>query len=343
MIRLSVVVPCYNEEAVLHETSKRLLALMNGMQADQKIAPSSELVFVDDGSRDRTWSLIRELADTDPRVRGVKLSRNRGHQNALLAGLMAATGDAIVSIDADLQDDITAIVRMVDSYLGGADVVYGVRTKRERDTWFKRFTAESFYRVMRWFGAESVYNHADFRLLSRRALEALRRYDEVNLFLRGLVPLLGYRSAIVEYERSERFAGESKYPLRKMIAFALEGITSFSVVPLRVITFTGFAVFGLTIVISAWVLWVRLFSNEAIPGWASTVLPLYFIGGVQILCIGVVGEYLGKTYQEVKRRPRYIIETFAGAEGAARAAGQLTADASAIATDVPAERMGHVR
>lgn len=316
--RLSIVVPCYNEEEVLCEAAKRLLALMDALQADLKIEPTSELVFVDDGSRDKTWQLIQELVNTDIRIRGVKLSRNRGHQNALLAGLMSASGDAIVSIDADLQDDIMAIGRMIDRHHAGADVVYGVRNKRERDTWFKRFTAETFYSIMNWFGAESVYNHADFRLMSRRALEALRRYDEVNLFLRGLVPLLGYRSDIVEYERGERFAGESKYPLRKMIAFALEGITSFSVVPLRVITFVGFAVFAITILISTWVLWVRAFSQQAVPGWASTVLPLYFIGGVQILCIGIVGEYLGKIYQEVKRRPRYIIETYAGTSGAAR-------------------------
>lgn len=316
-MRLSIVVPCYNEEEVLQETCMRLLELLDGLQATQRIAVGSEIIFVDDGSKDRTWMMIRALADADRRIRGLKLSRNRGHQNALVAGLMSSTGDAIVSIDADLQDDVNAIVRMVDCHLNGADVVYGVRAKRAQDTWFKRFTAESFYRLMAWFGADSVYNHADFRLLSRRALEALRRYEEVNLFLRGLVPLLGFRADIVQYERKERFAGVSKYPLRKMIAFALEGITSFSVVPLRVITFLGFAVFGFTVTISAWVLWVRLFSDQAIPGWASTVLPLYFIGGIQILCIGVVGEYLGKTYQEVKRRPRYIVEAFAGMEDSA--------------------------
>jgi len=323
MIRLSIVVPCYNEEEVLRETASRLLKLMDGLESRQRIAASSELVFIDDGSRDRTWPLIEELAGRHDRIRGVKLSRNRGHQNALLAGLHYSSGEAIVSIDADLQDDLGAIERMIDRHLEGADVVYGVRSKREQDTWFKRATAEAFYRMMSWLGAESIHNHADFRLLSRRALEALRGYDEVNLFLRGLVPLLGFRSEIVEYERRERFAGISKYPLGKMIAFALEGITSFSVVPLRIITFIGFTVFGLTVLISAWVLWVRLFTNQAVPGWASTVLPLYFIGGVQILCMGVIGEYLGKIYQEVKRRPRYIIEKLVGRR---EASPRLTTD-----------------
>ncbi|MBX9965087.1 MAG: glycosyltransferase family 2 protein [Burkholderiales bacterium] len=342
-MRLSIVVPCYNEEAVLQETAKRLLALMGGMVIDGRISVDSELLFVDDGSRDRTWQLIEELAARDAHVRGIKLSHNRGHQNALLAGLMSASGDAIVSIDADLQDDIGAIVLMVDRHRAGSDIVYGVRSRRARDTWFKRCTAQSFYRLMNWFGAESIFNHADFRLMSRRALEALRRYDEVNLFLRGLVPLLGYRTDIVEYERGERFAGESKYPLRKMIAFALEGVTSFSVVPLRVITFVGFAVFGLTLIISIWVLWVRLFSEEAVPGWASTVLPLYFIGGVQILCIGIVGEYLGKTYQEVKRRPRYIVETVTGMP--MKPAGPLVhgTDAGAVAALRIREQDGSLR
>lgn len=323
MIRLSIVVPCYNEEEVLRETAGRLLKLMDGLESSQRIAASSELVFVDDGSRDRTWLLIEELAGRHDRIRGVKLSRNRGHQNALLAGLFSSSGEAVVSIDADLQDDLGAIERMIDRHLEGADVVYGVRSKRQQDSWFKRATAETFYRMMSWLGAESIHNHADFRLLSRQALEALRGYDEVNLFLRGLVPLLGFRSEIVEYERRERFAGVSKYPLGQMIAFALEGITSFSVVPLRIITLIGFIVFALTILISAWVLWVRLFTDQAVPGWASTVLPLYFIGGVQILCMGVIGEYIGKTYQEVKRRPRYIIEKFVGAR---ESGPRLTAD-----------------
>ena len=312
MIALSIVVPCYNEQEVLHETASRLLDLMNRLQQAGRISDKSEVVFVDDGSRDRTWSLIEELSRSDARVRGVKLSRNRGHQNALVAGLMSARGDSVVSIDADLQDDVEAIGRMVERHLDGADIVYGVRSKRELDTWFKRTTAVAFYELMNWLGAESVNNHADFRLMSRRALEALRGYSEVNLFLRGLVPLLGFRADIVEYERKERFAGTSKYPLRKMLAFALEGITSFSVFPLRIITMIGFAVFAFTVLMTMWILWVRFFSDRAVPGWASTVLPLYFIGGIQILCIGIVGEYLGKIYQEVKRRPRYTIESYVG-------------------------------
>jgi glycosyltransferase involved in cell wall biosynthesis len=325
MIRLSIVVPCYNEEEVLQETARQLLEVMDGLQSTGRITASSELVFVDDGSRDSTWPLIEEFATQDDRILGVKLSRNRGHQNALLAGLYSASGDAMISIDADLQDDLGAIERMVDRHLDGADVVYGVRSKREQDTWFKRVTAEAFYRTMGWLGAESVDNHADFRLLSRRALEALRRYDEVNLFLRGLVPLLGFRSEIVQYERRKRLAGISKYPLGAMIAFALEGVTSFSVFPLRMITFIGFAIFAATIILSAWVIWVRMFTDTAVPGWASTVLPLFFIGGVQILCLGVIGEYLGKTYQETKRRPRYIIEKLAGARETRR---RLTTDQS---------------
>lgn len=322
MIAISIVVPCYNEQEVLRETSRRLLELMNRLQQERQISGDSEVVFVDDGSKDETWSVIEDLARTDTRLRGVKLSRNRGHQNALVAGLMSARGDAVVSIDADLQDDVDAISQMVERHLNGVDIVYGVRSKRERDTWFKRSTALAFYNLMNWLGAESVSNHADFRLMSRRALEALRSYSEVNLFLRGLVPLLGFRTEIVEYERKERFAGTSKYPLRKMLAFALEGITSFSVFPLRIITVVGFAVFAFTLLMALWILWVRFFSERAVPGWASTVLPLYFIGGVQILCLGIVGEYLGKIYQEVKRRPRYIIESYAGA---------LRPDADAVA------------
>lgn len=316
MTTLSIVVPCYNEEEVLGETSERLLDLMSRLVAAGKISTSSSIWFVDDGSRDRTWNLIESLCREHAALRGVKLSRNRGHQNALMAGLFSADGDAIVSIDADLQDDIDVIEHMVDHFRQGADIVYGVRKRRDTDTFFKRESAGLFYRLMRWFGAESITNHADFRLMSRRAIEALGQFKEVNLFLRGIVPLLGFRTAMVHYDRGERFAGESKYPLRKMIGFALEGITSFSVVPLRMIAFTGFAVFALTLVLTAWVLWVRLFAGEAVPGWASTVLPLYFVGGIQILCLGIIGEYLGKVYIEIKARPRFMIEQIAGGPGA---------------------------
>ena len=311
--RISIVVPCYNEEEVLVETASRLLALLDRLVAAGKIGVDSSVWFVDDGSRDNTWPLIEQLSRINRNVRGVKLSRNRGHQNALMAGLFSADGDAIVSIDADLQDDIEVIEQMVDQFHAGDDVVLGVRKRRDTDTVFKHLTAALFYRVMYWFGADSVANHADFRLMSRRAIEALGQFREANLFLRGLVPLLGFRTSLVHYDRGERFAGESKYPFSKMLAFALEGITSFSVTPLRFITLTGVVVFLMTAVLTAWVLWVRLFTKDAVPGWASTVLPLYFIGGVQILCLGVMGEYLGKIYTEVKARPKYIIDRIIGA------------------------------
>jgi glycosyltransferase involved in cell wall biosynthesis len=306
--RLAIVIPCYNEEEVLPETAKRMTTLIGRLHSLGKISADSRIVFVDDGSRDHTWPLIEQLAAENRYVSGIKLSRNRGHQNALMAGLFTAEGDALVSIDADLQDDIDAIEQMMDRYLSGVEVVYGVRKRRETDTVFKRLTAEGFYRGIRMLGAESVYNHADYRLMSRRAIEALKQFREVNLYLRGIVPLLGFRSEIVYYDRANRFAGESKYPLRKMIGLALDAVTSFSVVPLRIITFTGFAIFLGSLGVTLWALWVRLFTDDAVPGWASVVLPMYFLGGIQIFCIGMLGEYLGKTYAEVKARPRYVIE-----------------------------------
>jgi glycosyltransferase involved in cell wall biosynthesis len=307
-MKLGIVVPCYNEEEVLRETAKRLLPVLDRLAAAGKVSPESRIFFVDDGSRDKTWSLIEALGQEDPRVAGIKLSRNRGHQNALLAGLFTASGDALVSIDADLQDDVTVIEQMVDAHLGGADVVYGVRKTRESDSVFKRNTALGFYGLMRSLGADVIENHADFRLMSRRAIEALKEFREVNLFLRGLVPLVGFPSEIIYYDRAARFAGVSKYPLRRMISFALEGLTSFSVGPLRLITMTGLVVFLLSMFMSVFIVGVKLFSTRAVPGWASTVLPVYFIGGIQILCIGVIGEYIGKIYKETKARPRYIIE-----------------------------------
>jgi len=315
VVRIAIVVPCFNEEEVLGETAGRLLSLIARLGVAGKISVDSNIWFVDDGSRDRTWQLIEELCLANVSVRGVKLSRNRGHQNALVAGLFSADGDAVVSIDADLQDDIEVIEQMVDLHREGVEIVYGVRRRRDSDTLLKRGTARLFYALMHMLGAESIYNHADFRLMGRRAIEALRHFQEVNLFLRSIVPLLGFRSDIVRYDRRERFAGESKYPLKRMIGFAWEGITSFSVVPLRVITCTGFAVFALTIALTAWVLWVRIFTDRAVPGWASTVLPLYFVGGIQLLCLGIMGEYLGKVYSEVKARPRYLIERLAGRIG----------------------------
>jgi polyisoprenyl-phosphate glycosyltransferase len=308
--RIGIVVPCYNEEEVLPETGRRLTALLQTMMTDGRVAAGSQVVFVDDGSRDRTWEMIEGMASSDTRVGGIKLSRNRGHQNALLAGLYTCDADILLSVDADLQDDIRVIPEMVQAHARGAQIVYGVRSDRTSDGLFKRATALGFYRVISALGAESVYNHADFRLMSRRAVEALKSFREVNLFLRGMVPLIGFKSAIVSYTRSERFAGESKYPLGKMIALALDAVTSFSIAPLRFISALGVLVFLLSAAMGLWTLWVRLFTARAVPGWTSTLLPIYLLGGIQILCIGVLGEYLGRVYQETKARPRYIIEKY---------------------------------
>lgn len=305
---LSIVVPCYNEQEVLAETHARLQSLLDDLVRAGKASAQSEIVFVDDGSSDSTWPMIRSARASDPRVRGVKLSANRGHQVALLAGLCAASGDAIVSIDADLQDDLAAIGLMLDAFRTGKDVVYGVRSGREADTAFKRRSAETYYRVLAAFGVKVVFNHADFRLLSRRALDALKQYSEVNLFVRGIVPMLGYPSATVHYSRSPRFAGESKYPLRKMLALAVDGVTSFTAAPLRLIAMLGVLVSLLSICMVLWVLWAKLFSGRVVPGWASSVIPVYFLGGIQLFSLGVLGEYVAKLYFEAKRRPRYFVE-----------------------------------
>jgi glycosyltransferase involved in cell wall biosynthesis len=305
---ISIVIPCYNEEEVLPETSRRLLEKLAQLSGAGAISAKSRIYFVDDGSRDRTWELIEDLCRRNTQVSGIKLARNRGHQNVLLAGLLHAEGDALISMDADLQDDIDKIDAMVEEFRKGAHIVYGVRRSRSEDGSFKRMSAHGFYKLMRWLGADILENHADYRLMSRMAVECLREFGEVNLFLRGMVPLIGLRSAIVHYDRPPRFAGESKYPLRRQLAFAIDGLTSFSVVPLRTISLLGLLISGLTILLAAWVLWLGLFTDVPVPGWASTVLPVYFIGGVQLLCLGVIGEYLGKTYQEVKARPRYTIE-----------------------------------
>lgn len=315
-ITLSIVVPCYDEEAVLVETHRRLAALRERLLAAGKISRHSELIFVDDGSHDSTWQLIAARVQAGERVVGVKLSRNCGHQNALLAGLEAATGDAAVTIDADLQDDEDAIERMVDAFAQGCEVVYGVRARRDTDSWFKRTTAHAFYRLMAALGAQTVHDHADYRLLSRRAIAFLSDFREANLFLRGVIPLLGLRSCVVHYDRRARLAGESKYPLAKMIEFALNGITSFSVRPLRVITMLGIAVSAACLALAAWAVVVKLFTDSTVPGWASTILPIYFLGGVQLFCVGVLGEYIGKIYVESKRRPRFLVETLARPEAA---------------------------
>ncbi|HOY22007.1 MAG TPA: glycosyltransferase family 2 protein [Cellvibrio sp.] len=304
---LAIVVPCYNEEESLPKTIKVLNDLLDKLITAQKVSADSKNYFVDDGSRDNTWEFLQETALHDAKVVAIKLSRNKGHQNALYAGLCTTTEDITVSIDADLQDDPANIEKMVDEYLNGSDVVYGVRSARKTDTFFKRFTAEGYYHTMRTMGVDLVFNHADFRLLSRRALEALKEYKESNLFLRGIVREVGFKSSIVEYERQARELGESKYPLKKMLSFAWKGITAFSAVPLRMITvlglFSGFASFALIL----WVLGIRFFSEHAVPGWASILLPLLFIGSVQLLCLGVIGEYLSKIYEEVKGRPKYHI------------------------------------
>lgn len=308
MITLGIVLPCYNEEEVILETSKRLTTLLKQLIQSNKVKNDSKIYFIDDGSKDKTWQIIESLVNDNNFVSGIKLSRNQGHQNALLAGLHTADGDALISIDADLQDDVTVIEDMVDEYAKGNIIVYGVRRQRTTDTFFKRWTALLFYKLMLSMGVDIEYNHADYRLMGRQAIDNLKEYGEVNLFLRGIVPLIGFQSTSVFYDRSERYAGESKYTLGKMLAFAWNGITSFSVVPLRLITTLGFITLFLTLTMSLWVVGVRFITGEAIPGWASTVLPIYFLGGIQIFSIGIIGEYLGKVYSETKSRPRYIIE-----------------------------------
>ena len=306
---LYVVVPCYKEEEVLPETSKRLKAKLTALIAQGKISPRSRILFVNDGSKDRTWPIIEELHAQDRIFSGVNLSRNRGHQNALLAGLMTAVqyADMMVSMDADLQDDIDAMDRMIDAYHEGCDVVYGVRSSRKTDSFFKRFTAESFYKLMKAMGVDIVFNHADYRLMSRRAVEGLADFKEVNLFLRGIVPQIGYSWTTVEYERAKRFAGESKYPLKKMLSFAFDGITSFSVKPLRLILFLGAVIFALSLVMLLWTL-IRWIAGATVSGWASLMCSIWMIGGIQLLALGVIGEYMGKVYSEAKARPRFIIE-----------------------------------
>ena len=307
---LYLVIPCYNEEAVLPETTKRLTEKMHTMIRTEQVDPESRILYVDDGSKDKTWAIISEYAEAIPYVDGVKLAHNRGHQNALLAGLLTAVNDAdmIVSMDADLQDDINAVDEMVDDYHKGYDVVYGVRSKRETDTFFKRFTAEGFYKVMKALGVDIVFNHADYRLMSRRAVEGLAQFTEVNLFLRGIVPQIGYKWTTVTYERAERFAGESKYPLKKMIAFAADGITSFSVKPIRLVFSTGVVVFIVSLIMLIYALVAKLAGHTSV-GWTSLMGSIWLIGGIQLLGLGVVGEYIGKIYNETKRRPRFIIES----------------------------------
>lgn len=307
-MRLAIVLPCYNEEPVLPMTLEAVSELLSGLIRDGLVSSDSYACFVDDGSGDRTWQIIADAAARNPLVKGIKLSRNRGHQNALLAGLLEVDADAVISVDADLQDDLSAVRQMLEHARQGADIVYGVRRSRASDSWFKRFTAHAYYSLLKHMGADTVYDHADFRLMSRRAIAAMAQYRETNLFLRGIVPLLGLPNAIVEYDRSPRAAGQTKYPFRRMLALAVVGITSFSAVPLHVITWLGLAIAMLSLATGVWALSATLLGSNVVPGWASTVIPIYFLGGIQLLALGVIGEYLAKTYLEVKQRPRYLIE-----------------------------------
>lgn len=306
---LYIVIPCYNEEAVIRETARQVAIKMQQLYEKELISEKSKVLFVDDGSKDMTWPMIEALHAENPMYTGVKLSRNKGHQNALVAGLSVAVkyADMIISMDADLQDDIGAIDGFVQKYYEGCEVVYGVRSARTTDTFFKRFTAQSFYKVMKAMGVDIVYDHADYRLMSKRAVEEMLQFKEVNLFLRGIVPLVGFKSDKVYYERNERFAGESKYPLKKMLAFATDGITSMSVKPIRLITVLGFLIFIISICMLAYSL-VRHFTGHTSIGWSSMFVSIWALGGLQLLAIGIIGEYIGKIYMETKGRPKFIIE-----------------------------------
>ena len=305
---LYIVIPCYNEEAVLPITAPLFRDKLLSLSSQGKISPDSRVLFVNDGSKDNTWNLICQLAKEDEHYMGICLSRNRGHQNALLAGLMEAKDkcDITISIDCDGQDDINAMDAMVDEYLSGAEIVYGVRSKRDTDTFFKRFTAESFYKLMKWMGADTVYNHADYRLVSSRALKEFANFKEVNIFLRGMFPLVGFKSTCVYYERHERIAGESHYPLKKMLALAFDGITSLSIKPIRIITGLGVVISLVAFALIVYAL-VSYFTGNVVSGWASSLIVTCFLGGIQLISLGVIGEYIGKIYMETKARPRFII------------------------------------
>lgn len=305
---LWMVIPCYNEETVLPITAPMFRKELADLVAEEKISDESRICFVNDGSKDKTWEIIEDLAKQDPHFIGISQSRNRGHQNAVLAGLMEARDncDITISIDCDGQDDIHAMHEMVDAYLDGCEVVYGVRAKRTTDTFFKRFTAEGFYHIMNWMGADIVFNHADYRLISARVLNHFADFKEVNIFLRGMVPLVGFKSTSVYYDRAERIAGESHYPLKKMLALAFDGITSLSVKPIRMISAMGVIISALSFFGILWAV-IRAFAGHVVAGWASTICIVCFMGGIQLLCLGVIGEYIGKIYMETKARPRYII------------------------------------
>jgi len=310
MNKLIVVLPCYNEEEVLPTSINEITMLMQKLIETKKVAQDSFLCFVDDGSKDKTWNVIDQFSKTNKLVKGLKLARNSGHQNALLAGLMhyKSKADIYITIDCDLQDDIEAIPKMIDLYNNGNEIVYGVRSSRDVDTVFKRKSAELFYDIQGAIGVDIIKNHADYRLISNKVLDCLSLYKERNLYLRAMFPLIGFKSDVVYYERKERFAGETKYPLKKMLAFAWDGITSFSTFPLKIITIIGFLIFFISMGMTAWILWIKFFTTQAIPGWASITIPIYFIGGLLLLSMGIIGEYIGKIYTESKQRPRYFIE-----------------------------------
>lgn len=305
---LYVVIPCYNEEEVLEETTKQLKKKIEKLIKDKKISGKSKVMYVNDGSKDNTWSLIKKINEKEPLFTGITLSRNRGHQNALLAGLMTAKkyADVVISMDADLQDDINAMDEMIEKYNNGKDIVYGVRSSRKKDTWFKKTTAQGFYKFMKMMGVDVVYNHADYRLTSKRVLDEFENFKEVNLFLRGMFPLVGYSSDVVYYERNERFAGESKYPLKKMLNFAWDGITSFSVKPIRLVLNLGILIFAISLLVLLYCLIVKA-CGKAVTGWTFVVGSIWLVAGIQMLSIGIIGEYIGKIYSETKARPRFIV------------------------------------
>ncbi len=309
-LTVAIVVPCLDEEAILPRSAAELARILTALQQSGRASETSAIYFVDDGSHDRTWALISDLHQSDPMFKGIRLARNFGHQGAILAGMLTVRDqvDTVITIDADLQDDPTVFERFIDLHRDGCEIVYGVRRRRDTDSFFKRNTALAFYSLMEWMGVEIIFNHGDCRLVGKRALEALSQYREVNLFLRGVFPAIGFKKAIVEYDRHERTAGETKFSLPAMLGFALNGITSFSIKPLRLIALLGMLIFGGSIVLSVWVVLTALLNRRAVQGWASTVLPIYFLGGLQTIFMGTIGEYVGRIYQEVKDRPRFLVE-----------------------------------
>lgn len=305
---LSIVVPCYNEEEIIETSVNQLLKLLKQLINDEKISKKSFITIVDDGSSDSTWEHVELMCKSHGELEAIKLSSNSGHQNALLAGLFNTTTDMVITIDADLQDDISAIPLMVEEHYNGHEVVYGVRSNRDSDSLFKKHSAQSYYSLLALLDIPVVFNHADYRLLGRRVIQSLTSYKEVNMFMRGLIPALGYKSTSVYYKRNARTAGTSKYPLMKMMALALNGVTSHSMFPLRLIAVLGITIFACTVLLSLWVVWIKVVTQTAVPGWASSTLPIYLLGGLQLLCLGIVGEYIGKIYLEAKGRPRYLVD-----------------------------------